>query len=64
MLYADGTVVYYRYRDAVDMDDLWSPAGGEVFFDDRDNEVGSASTQKLPPPLPPSPNPARHTRYT
>ncbi|GMH97452.1 hypothetical protein TrST_g12668 [Triparma strigata] len=38
MLYADGTVVYYRYRDAVDMDDLWSPAGGEVFFDDRDNE--------------------------
>ena len=34
MMYDDGSVIYYRFRDAVDLDDLWAPAGGEVFFDD------------------------------
>jgi hypothetical protein len=33
MIYEDGTLVYYRYRDAVDLEDLWAPSGGELFFD-------------------------------
>jgi len=33
ILYEDGTLAYYRYRDAVDLDDLWAPSGGELFFD-------------------------------
>jgi len=35
MIYMDGTIAYYRYRDAVDLDDLWAPSGGELFFDEK-----------------------------
>ena len=38
MLYDDGSLNYYRFRDAVDLDDLWAPAGGEVFFDDPERQ--------------------------
>lgn len=51
MLYSDGTCVYYRYTDAVDLDDLWSTAGGEVFYDGRGEErrdtVVSLGTKKV-----------------